>query len=672
MAAIDDLIAQVPEPLRGRLVEQVKLLTERKQFGLVFQDHMPEAIEVPGLPPRRDDIVRLRGDDAETNFLVKFLRNGVAGVVEVSGTGEVVGELAEVHTSKLTVVKNFGEPIYAGLKSVGRIQRGGDKPFHAVIQGENYYALETLLYTHQGKADVIYIDPPYNTGSSDWIYNDRYVDGQDAYRHSKWLAFMKRRLEHAKRLLKPTGVIILAIDDTEQARLKLLCDDVFGEQNFLANIVWQGNVKNDARFSGDGIDYMLVFARSREALIEHGATWRELKPDVDKVFDAASRAWRESGGDSTKASRALKKWWSLQPKGSPVLASKHYAHVDDVREGEPYFGSPLMSPNFRKNLVYELAHPQTGRPFKTPVNGWRYAPESMKEMIRDGRIHFGKDETTLPLKKVYLREVSVQTVVPSFREDRRSAGKHLEDIIGSREFPFPKNTDVVARWINIVSGYNPEAVVVDFFVGTGTTTEAVMRMNAQDGGRRQSIVVTNNELASQTARALKKAGHLAGDAEWEAAGIFQKVTRPRIEAVVTGFRRDGSTYSGGFNENVEFFELTFEDENMVALGRRFAAIAPLLWLKAGGTGSVISDVDPAGWALNSDCSYAVLFDAAYSAGFIENVRDHVGTVRHAFIVTNQESAYQQIARELPPQSSSFSSTRLYDDYLRSFQINGKD
>ena len=199
-----------------------------------------------------------------------------------------------------------------------------------------------------------------------------------------------------------------------------------------------------------------------------------------------------------------------------------------------------------------------------------------------------------------------------------------------------------------------------------------MRLNAQDGGRRQSIIITNNELAAATVKELTKSGHLPGDIEWESEGIFQKVTRPRVETVVTGIRRDGSTFSNGLEENVEFLELTYEDPDRIELGLGFDAIAALLWLKSGASGDIIGNEPVGGWAINSDGSYGVLFDVKHATRFTEAARASAGTLRHAFIITNQESAFQQVVAELPPQSRVFSSTRLYSDYVRTFEINGKD
>src|SRR5699024_7742797 len=206
--------------------------------------------------------------------------------------------------AELVVVAEFRDPIYPGLVSTGKVERGGEKPFHTVINAENYHALQALLFTHRGQVDCIYIDPPYNTGAKDWIYNDRYVEGDDHYKHSKWLAFIERRLLLASKLLRPTGVIIVAIGDEEHHRLRLLLDQVFGEENFLADVAWQGRVKNDRRFTGGGVDYMLMFARSQSALIEADIRWHEPTPGVAELLEVARRSFAEASSQGLNGSAA--------------------------------------------------------------------------------------------------------------------------------------------------------------------------------------------------------------------------------------------------------------------------------------------------------------------------------------------------------------------------------
>lgn len=668
MSTIDDLISRIADDhLRARITEQIKVLTERKEFGLVFQDHTPEAIEVPGLAPRRNDLVRLRRDPENRPYRVVRKHGDKLTVAPVDATEHALGDPIDVDTIEVNVVKEFGEPIYAGLRSLDRIERNGNNRSHIIVQGENYYALEALMYTHVGKVDVIYIDPPYNTGSADWIYNDRYVDGQDAYRHSKWLAFMKRRLVHARALLKDTGVVIVAIGDEEHHRLRMLMDQVFGDHNFIANVTWQGSGKNDARYTAGGVDYMLIYGRHEAKLRELDIRWKEPKPGLTDALEAAKEAWSQSGFDPVAATQTYRR--SL--RGLREVLEPAVFRYDQIDEhGRPFQADNMTSPNYRANLVFEVLHPSTGRAVPTPKNGWRYSREAMAALLADDRVIFGADETTTPRLKRLLEDQSDRVPYPTFTQTRMPGSKHLEAILGDRRFPNPKDHEVLMRWLGAITG--PDAVVLDFFGGSGTTAEAVMELNARDNGRRQSIIITNNELGATIAKKLRKDGYVPGDPEWEAEGVFQKVTWPRIHTVVTGLRKDGSSYSDGLEENVEFFELTYEDPDFIGLGLGFEAVAPLLWLKAGATGRAIETVEAEGWAINSDGSYGVLFDIRHASAFTEAANARADTLRHAFIITNQESAYQQVLVALPSQSRTFGTTRLYSDYLRTFEINGKD
>ncbi len=227
MAALDDLLARVSDPaLRADLERELAPLRGERELGLVFERHMPEKVRLPGLAVQAGNFVELRADPTSPTWQITDITDGTAELRRRDSDGDVVVE--EHPAEALVVVREFGQPIYPGLRSVGKVELGGDKPFHAVIKAENYHALETLLYTCEGEVDVIYIDPPYNSGAKDWKYNNDYVDGGDAYRHSKWLSFMEKRLELAKRLLNPeSSVLIVTIDEKEYLRLGLLLEQVF-------------------------------------------------------------------------------------------------------------------------------------------------------------------------------------------------------------------------------------------------------------------------------------------------------------------------------------------------------------------------------------------------------------------------------------------------------------
>ncbi len=240
MSRLNDLIRQVSltnEALAADLQREVSALADRRSFGLNFERHVPETVELPGRPVRRGDKVRILSSRGQTSTTAneklwqvdRIDRSGEKAVAELVGMADA-SETATAAVENLVVVAEFRDPIYPGLVSTGKVARGGDKPYHTVVNAENYLALQALLFTHRGKVDCIYIDPPYNTGAKDWKYGNNYVEGDDLYRHSKWLAFMERRLLLAKELLNPQeAVLIVTIDEKEYLRLGLLLEQIFPE-----------------------------------------------------------------------------------------------------------------------------------------------------------------------------------------------------------------------------------------------------------------------------------------------------------------------------------------------------------------------------------------------------------------------------------------------------------
>lgn len=286
-----------------------------RDHGLIFEDSIEE-LDLPTRTPEVGDRVQLRRDLKEKGrYEVLSVSEEKATVVPVErdvhgrqwtrleGAAEQTHPLAEL----MTVVIHT-EKVFPGIVSAGSVGPETEAPSHLAIRGENLHALRALGYSHADAIDLIYIDPPYNIGNKDWIYNDKRVDAADGYRHSKWLAFMYRRLELAKELLKDTGVIIVAIGDDEHHRLRMLLDDIFGEENFVGDVVWQGGVKNDARFLSGGLDYMLIYAKSQVALTGSVGRWRELKGDFAALVQAGEEIWADADGDHASAVRLLAQW----------------------------------------------------------------------------------------------------------------------------------------------------------------------------------------------------------------------------------------------------------------------------------------------------------------------------------------------------------------------------
>lgn len=376
LEALVQRVAELDAALASDITVQLNHAARDREFGLVFNRHLPEMVELYGRTVRRGDKVHLvNSTDKRTWVVRKTHGRGGDRTADLVST-EATADTCEAPVNELVVVADFDDPIYPGLHSTHRIERGGDKPTQVVINAENYHALSALQFTHTEKVDCIYIDPPYNTGG-DLTYNDKRVAREDANKHSKWLSFMERRLKLARELLKPNGAVIVAIDDNEHAYLKLLMDKVFGESNFIANVVWQGSGKNNARFTAGGVDYMLIYARDQETLRANDVKWRERKDGLDEVYAAASDAWDRSGHDTQKATRMYRA--ELRKlKGSLEPAVFRYDSIDD--QGRVYRSSDLSAPG-GGGARYDVLHPVTNKPCRVPSRGWAYSPEKWMSTV---------------------------------------------------------------------------------------------------------------------------------------------------------------------------------------------------------------------------------------------------------------------------------------------------
>ena len=686
---LDGLLGRIDDPaLRDALAAEVGKLRDTKDFGLVFERHLPENVRLYSHPVRRGCRVQDRSDDDETTWLVRKVTGDDATLVDSQG------EKTTRPVADLVVVRQFGEPIHPGFKRVGSVERGGDKPFHTVINGENYHALETLLYAYEGKVDCIYIDPPYNTGAKDWKYNNDYVDGNDGYRHSKWLSFIEKRLLLAKRLLNLNdSVLIVTIDEKEYLRLGLLLEQVFPGvpmQMVTSVINPRAGVARPEAFTR--VDEYLFFVRFGAAVVEPGLLAGEAQPDRNTapIWFSLMR----TGSNSSRRSRPNLFYpvW-VNPDGSLHSIGDSLALEDDRQLVSPPKKGVVpvwpLRPNGAEN-TWQLGPPALRKAFSDGAARIRdsrdrftisYLRNAEKRRLADGDIELVGREASgamiLRHKEGSVRQVRPKTVWSSPGHD---AGLHgsslLKAFVPETDFTFPKSLYAVEDALRFFVQNKPDALVVDFFGGSGTTAHAVMRLNRQDGGSRRSIVVTNNEVSEEDARALSEAGHSPGDPEWEALGIFEHITKPRVAAAISGTTTAGAPVVGdykftdefpmaeGFEENAEFLELTYLDRNDVARGTAFEAIAPLLWMKAGAVGEMIGAATD-GYAAPEDACYAILFDIAHWQSFVDAVRGR-DDLTHLFVVTDSAAQYQQVVAELP---ITVEAAMLYEDYLRSFEIN---
>ncbi len=695
---LDALLERVDDDgLRAELHDHIERLRRKRQFGLVFESHLPERVRLPDHPIRRGSKV-VRRAAPPSGMPQEVLRVKDKRVVLAAQAG---GE-EEVAHDDLVVVAEFGEPVYPGLRRLGSLDGGGDKPAHIVIKGENYHALEALRFSHAGKVDCIYIDPPYNTGARDWKYDNNYVDEQDAYRHSKWLAFMKRRLQLAKDLLNPgRSVLICAIDENEVHRLSLLMEQLFADCKIQMVTVLVNPAGASIIDQFSRVDDHLLFVHIGEARPQK--TIADTTPLVGQPV-AKKRAvnWesvQRRGGNSRRQDTKAKFFpIYINESEQRIDGCGDHLSLDEARDSAPpppvgcvaqwpikKDGTEacwqVSAPTFRRYL--DEGRVRLGRRGSNGRWGMSYLTKGHMAAISRGEVDVVGNDTNGAMI-VALSDTVSQTRVGKtmWTDGRYNASEHgsslLRQFIPRRKFPFPKSLYAVEDAIRFYVADNPEAVVLDYFAGSGTTAHAVARLNRQDSGQRQSISITNNEVSVEEAVALRARGLRPGDAEWEESGIFEQITRPRIAAAITGKTPEGEPIeadyrfidefpmSEGFEENVEFLELKYLDIEEVELDLAFESVASLLWLRAGGTGRVIEQrCDDSGAPKPFELTdhYGVLFDPDHWRAFVEELPDTVTTV---FVVTDSPSVFASVSAELPTRSDV---VRLYENYLSTFAIN---
>lgn len=449
---------------REQLLEEIKKLKKQKKFGLVWEDKPEQVVE-----------------DCKNNFPV----------------------LTEVSDKAISEAEN--------------------SPTHLIIEGDNFHSLSVLNVTHKGKIDVIYIDPPYNTGKADeFMYNDKYVDINDGFRHSKWLSFMHKRLELAKELLTDKGVIFLAIDDNEVAQLKLLCNQIFGEDNFITQFIR----KNKAGAGHDSgqiaveFDYMLCFAKNKNEVVFE-------KEILDVKNDSKYKL--EDDFVDYRGKFYLR---DLDYKGS-------YSESGDY---------PIITPD--NTEIY------AGGKFGKP-NTWRWSKEKLKWGIENDYIVFKKVKDNW---KVYIKQYQFVDNENNLRERKlpyraliqflnSDGSQELNNVLQQNIFKFPKSTALIEFCINLLPNRN--LTVLDFFAGSGTTGHAVLKANHKDKRKRQFIICTNNENK-----------------------ICEEVTYKRIEKVIFGYKDLKGNKIDGIPANLRYFKTDFieksedTDENRISLTKR--------------------------------------------------------------------------------------------------------
>lgn len=693
MALLQDLIQQIDDPvLRERIMQETDKLVKQKKFGLVFEEHFPECTPLYDVPIRVGCKVALK-----TGYV-----SDIYTVLKIDGD-TVLCDRRETHEQKtfqmsdIVAVAEFGEPIYPTLKPLDFVENAPDSDlWHTLIEADNYHALQLLEYLYAEKVDCIYIDPPYNTGAKDWKYNNDYVDSSDTYRHSKWLSMMEKRLKIAKKLLDPKdSVLIVTIDEKEYLHLGCLLEEMFPEAEIqmISSVINPKGSARAGRFSRVDEYIFFVFLGKSEVFPCESDMLREINEDKRSVRWAGLM---RNGEGSTRA--------RIPSLFYPIFLDKETGRFHSV--GEP------LKPDEDRNSV--ICPDGTIAMFPVSSSGqelqWRLYPPSFMKYLEKGYIRFGKRKKDATRSVSYLQDGmikkiengqiiikgknpegdleleyadSVGTKKPAtiWNTVSHSASEHgstfIKNILPGRKFTYPKSLYAVHDTIRFITKEKKEALIVDFFAGSGTTLHAINLLNSEDGGHRRCIMVTNNEVSVDEAKVLDKQGHKPGDAAWEKVGIARYVTWPRTVCSIEGHDVHGKPLKGnylssdlpmsdGFKANAAFFKLSFLDKTSIALGMQFKELLPVLWMKGGAIDKcpVLEGEELPNMFILPKNKMAVLIDEIFYPEFEEQLAQHP-EIRTVFIVTDSEAAYREMIRAYESKDC----YQLYRDYLDNFRIN---
>ena len=694
MSAINDLIAQIENPeLRARIQAEVDRMNKQKKFGLVFEEHLPECTPLYDIPDKRCALVALKTGKVSEVYRVLKIKGD-----EAECKKKDADEIASFKVNELVTVAEFGDAIYPYLKPMDSVCNAPDSDlWHTLIEADNYHALQLLEYLYAGKVDCIYIDPPYNTGARDWKYNNDYVDGADTYRHSKWLSMMQKRLKIAKKLLNPKdSVLIVTIDEKEYLHLGCLLEEMFSEANIqmVSSCIMPGGVSRGNEFArSDEYIFFVKFGNAAPAALQLGEEWlggvkntsrakvhwegllrtgtNNMRSDRPNLFYPVLVS--EDGKKFLGAGEPLKLTEDRSIYSAPKGAIAIWPLHTDNSEGCWRIGRDTLL-ELQKNHVVRLGG------FTPRGMAINYLKQGEYAKVLDGtyKIQGINEDNSYILDDSDYRPSfvpSTQWVIPSHDASRHGSGM-LRKIFGDKAFSFPKSLYATHDTIRFFVANKPNALIIDFFAGSGTTLHAVNLLNAEDGGNRRCIMVTNNEVSADEAKTLSDSGYNPGDEEWEKLGIARYVTWPRTVCSIEGHDVKGNPLKGnylgsdkpmadGFKANAAFFKLGFLDKTSVALGRQFKEMLPTLWMKAGAIGvcpTVSEDIPD--MLILPENKFAVLIDEMSYMTFEKQIAEHP-EIKTIYIVTDSEPGYREMIAAFEGKNT----YQLYRDYLDNFRIN---
>lgn len=728
MAALNELIQKIENPeLRAQIQAAADKLVKQKKFGLVFEEHLPECTPLHDIPVRKGLKVSLRRGKANETYTVLKIEDGKALCLPRNGN-----EAVEFPVADLVTTAELGDPIYPCLQMLDEVCNAPDSDlWHTLIEADNYHALQLLEYLYTGKVDCIYIDPPYNTGAKDWKYNNDYVDGNDEYRHSKWLSMMQKRLKIAKRLMNPNdSVLIVTIDEKEYLHLGCLLEEMFPEariQMVSISINPSGAIRKDLFSRSDEYAFYVMLGTAHIIQPKGDSEETEVRWWYLRRLEYGSRRGTVKGGTAQfypiyidpTTHRIVKIGDPLPHNQDRNTAPQIEGTISvfPIRDDGLEMNWGVTGTTLKKLLDQQVVQVYPNKDSKYQPYTIKYLSENYTEKIASGRwsVTGYREDGSKIVVETGGKITRATTVWRGARYDAKTYGTVLlKNVIGDAKFSFPKSLYSVMDSLRYVIADKPKALIVDFFAGSGTTLHAVNLLNAEDGGKRRCIMVTNNEVSAEEAKILREKGYTPGDLEWEKLGIAQYVTWPRTVCSIKGQNIFGESLPGdygiteeeyvldeectivskstgkpvkksiyvkkkvqkapalaeikkadGFKTNAIFFKLGFLDKTKVSLGMQFKELLSILWMKAGAIGECPTiDAGVPDMLILPENKMAILNDENQFGAFAEKLAQYP-EIKVVYLVTDYESSFVSMTRALEGKTT----YQLYRDYLDNFRIN---
>lgn len=670
MAAIDQYIERIAnENLKEQIQMELARLMKKKSFGLVFEHHMPDNLLTPEVPIRRGTNVVIRNGKISDVYEVQSLTETEATCIQLSTMNEVVLPLAD-----LVAIAQRGDVIYPYLKPMDSVKNAPDSElWHTLIEADNYHALQLLVYLYAGLVDCIYIDPPYNKPDShDWKYNCDYVDGTDSYRHSKWLSMMEARLKIAKKLLNPKdSVLIVTIDELEYNHLGCLLEQMFPEARIqmISSVINPAGVSRNNQFSRTNEFLYFVYLGDSAPIAMH----------LDEKWIGEIKSIKRKNGI---------RWNTLLRSGShfrrsdspnqfyPIFVSKDGKRIVSI--GDSYYGDnreEIKAPEGCVAIWPIRSNREEGN--------WQVSNTTLDELNKKGYIKLGRfnDRGTMAID--YLKRGEIEKInngtftvrgytpegyiivddssyTPTFipgcqwnipSHDATQQGTKLLDSFIGKRFEYPKSLYAVHDTLRFFLINKPNALILDFFAGSGTTLHAVNLLNKEDGGHRRCIMVTNNEIGEPKEKELIPQGIKSGDEEWEKWGIARYVNWPRTRCSILGVDVNGKPIEGEYFTSLtetkesdrKFTQINFFQAGATQKHKK-ALVTLINKQKEVKLPTLTADV-PFLVSEDDGCNASILFDVTKIDDYLEALdgNDHI---TNFFIVTDKDTIYRQVKEEI--------------------------